>query len=261
MVLPKTTTPKPDPLPLGAPRVPRTGASFRQGSVSVFVRPRRARERFTSRRSRAPFPFMPGRSHAPVSISLKFPGAAGGRASVDRQLRCALGGVKVVRGHPSANTMGDHRPPRPLSRQAAQRSKRCGGEVGRRSVVHRSDPTESARPTRAAERKARLEGCNIYRFDPRDGSLGIVADDFRRPNGLAFSPDEKLLYIADSGFWPNPDWPHHIRAFEVTDGKLGKSRVIAEVSPGISTASRSISTATSGRARATAFTASRRTAI
>ena len=61
----------------------------------------------------------------------------------------------------------------------------------------------------------------------------IVVDDFRRPNGLAFSPDEKLLYIADSGFWPNPDWPHHIRAFEVADGKLGNSRVIAEVSPGI----------------------------
>ncbi len=60
MVLPKTTTPKPDSLPLGAPRVPRRGASFRQGSVSGFMRPRRARERFTSRRSRAPFPFMPG---------------------------------------------------------------------------------------------------------------------------------------------------------------------------------------------------------
>ena len=61
----------------------------------------------------------------------------------------------------------------------------------------------------------------------------LSSDDFRRPNGLAFSPDEKLLYIADSGFWPNPDWPHHIRAFEVADGRLKKSRVIAEVSPGI----------------------------
>jgi gluconolactonase len=76
--------------------------------------------------------------------------------------------------------------------------------------------------------------CNVYRFDPRDGSLRVVVDDFSRPNGLAFSPDESILYIADSGFWPDPKGPHHIRAFDVTgDGKLKKSRVLAEVSPGI----------------------------
>src|SRR5690606_23949841 len=76
--------------------------------------------------------------------------------------------------------------------------------------------------------------CNVYRFDPRDGSLRVVVDDFSRPNGLAFSPDESILYIADSGFWPDPNGPHHIRAFDVTqDGKLKNSRVLAEVSPGI----------------------------
>ena len=74
--------------------------------------------------------------------------------------------------------------------------------------------TASPPSTRAARRRARSAACNVYRFDPRDGSLRIVADDFKRPNGLAFSPDESLLYIADSGFWPNPDWPHHIRAFD-----------------------------------------------
>jgi gluconolactonase len=81
--------------------------------------------------------------------------------------------------------------------------------------------------------ESEIGSCNVYCFDPRDGSLRIVVDDFRRPNGLAFSPDEKLLYIADSGFWPNPDWPHHIRAFEVAGGKLGKGRVLVDVSPGI----------------------------
>jgi len=81
--------------------------------------------------------------------------------------------------------------------------------------------------------ESEIGSCNVYCWDPRDGSLRVVADDFRRPNGLAFSPDEKLLYIADSGFWPNPEWPHHIRTFEVADGKLNKGRVIAEVSPGI----------------------------
>jgi gluconolactonase len=72
----------------------------------------------------------------------------------------------------------------------------------------------------------------VFRFDPRDGSLSIVADDFRKPNGLAFSPDERLLYIADSGFIGNPDWPRHIRAFQVRDdGTLAGGRVLTEVSP------------------------------
>ncbi len=76
--------------------------------------------------------------------------------------------------------------------------------------------------------------CNVYRVDPQDGHLGVVADDFSRPNGLAFSPDERSLYIADSGFWPDPSKPHHIRAFIVgADGRLSGSRVVCEVSPGI----------------------------
>lgn len=79
-----------------------------------------------------------------------------------------------------------------------------------------------------------IGSCNVYRFDPGDGSLRIVVDDFSRPNGLAFSPDEKHLYIANSGFWPNPEAPHHIRRFDVADdGRLRNSRVLADVSPGI----------------------------
>jgi len=82
--------------------------------------------------------------------------------------------------------------------------------------------------------ESEIGACNVYRFDPRDGSLRVVADDFSRPNGLAFSPDERTLYIADSGFWPDPTKPHHIRAFDVGgDGRLGGSRVVCEVSPGI----------------------------
>lgn len=82
--------------------------------------------------------------------------------------------------------------------------------------------------------ESEIGSCNVYRFDPRDGSLTVVADDFKRPNGLAFSPDESLLYIADSGFWPNPEWPHHLRVFRVTDdGRLRDGKVLAEISPGI----------------------------
>jgi gluconolactonase len=82
--------------------------------------------------------------------------------------------------------------------------------------------------------ESEIDACNVYRFDPRDGSLRIVADDFSRPNGIAFSPDESILYIADSGFWPDPTKPHHIRAFRVgSHNRLSESRVLADVSPGI----------------------------
>lgn len=78
------------------------------------------------------------------------------------------------------------------------------------------------------------DGCYVYRADPATGDIAVVADDFVKPNGLAFSPDEGILYIADSGLSHDPEGPHHIRAFDVADdGKLGKGRVFAEVSPGV----------------------------
>jgi gluconolactonase len=74
----------------------------------------------------------------------------------------------------------------------------------------------------------------LYRFDPRDGGLEIVADDFLGPNGLAFSPDEARLYVAESGgqFDPNP--VRHIRVFDVLDDgrRLSQGRIFHEVSPG-----------------------------
>jgi gluconolactonase len=68
----------------------------------------------------------------------------------------------------------------------------------------------------------------VFRVDPHTRAVTIVADDFDKPNGLAFSPDEKILYIADSGA------PHHLKAYDVVDGKsLGKPRVFAECDAGI----------------------------
>jgi gluconolactonase len=62
---------------------------------------------------------------------------------------------------------------------------------------------------------------NVYRLDPKGGSLTVVASDFGQPNGLAFSPDESKLYIADSWSSHDPDWPAHIRSFDVgADGTL-----------------------------------------
>jgi gluconolactonase len=55
-----------------------------------------------------------------------------------------------------------------------------------------------------------------------------------KPNGLAFSPDEKTLYIADSAASHDPNAPHHIRAFDVVDGKkLTNSRVFCDIKVGI----------------------------
>jgi gluconolactonase len=74
----------------------------------------------------------------------------------------------------------------------------------------------------------------VYRFDPKAKSLTVVADDFDKPNGIAFSPDERKLYIADTGGSHDPDGAHHIRVFDVIDGrKLARGRVFAEISPGL----------------------------
>jgi len=80
---------------------------------------------------------------------------------------------------------------------------------------------------------------NVYRVDP-DGSVSCVVDDFVKPNGLAFSPDEKRLYIADSGAirgakYPETDHslPHHLRVFDVENNRLFNSRVLTEIDEGV----------------------------
>lgn len=65
----------------------------------------------------------------------------------------------------------------------------------------------------------------VYRF--KDGKVTMVADDFDMPNGLCFSPDEKKLYIADSGK------PHHIRAFDVVDNELKNGKIFCVIDKGV----------------------------
>ncbi len=78
-----------------------------------------------------------------------------------------------------------------------------------------------------------LAGCFVFRIEPDGGAPEIVADDFDRPNGICFSPDERILYVSDTGE------PGHIRALDVQDGegvsgtaRLANSRVFAVVTPG-----------------------------
>ncbi|MEA1835072.1 SMP-30/gluconolactonase/LRE family protein [Methylobacterium durans] len=72
----------------------------------------------------------------------------------------------------------------------------------------------------------------VYRLDPRDGALSVVADDFQGPNGLCFSPDERLLYVSESGLQFVEDPLQHIRVFEVGEAALSGGRIFHKVEPG-----------------------------
>jgi len=68
----------------------------------------------------------------------------------------------------------------------------------------------------------------VYRYDPGTGDTDLVADGFDKPNGLAFSPDERVLYVGDSG-----EEAHRIEAFDVVDGgRLTARRPFATIDPG-----------------------------
>jgi gluconolactonase len=78
-------------------------------------------------------------------------------------------------------------------------------------------------------------GNYVYRVDPLNGEITLVVEDCEFPNGLAFSPDEKILYVSDTGFTDREGGPHHIRAYDmVSETKPARSRVFAEINPGCS---------------------------
>ena len=74
-----------------------------------------------------------------------------------------------------------------------------------------------------------IDGCHVYRIDPKSGEVERVIDDMDRPNGLAFSADEKLLYVADTG------GPRHIRRFTVSQNGRGAKggKIFAESTSGL----------------------------
>jgi gluconolactonase len=70
-------------------------------------------------------------------------------------------------------------------------------------------------------------GDHVYRYDPSSAELAVAADGFDKPNGLAFSPDERVLYVADNG------QPHELLAFDVEIGRrLTGRRRLAVSTPG-----------------------------
>ncbi len=82
--------------------------------------------------------------------------------------------------------------------------------------------------------ESEIGACHVYRIDPHSGSVSIVADDFARPNGIAFSPDEKRLYVVDTGATHVDDGPRHIRVFDVGEnGRLTGGDIFATCTSGL----------------------------
>ena len=76
--------------------------------------------------------------------------------------------------------------------------------------------------------------CRVYRYEPLSGRLTAVTDALVAPNGLAFSRDERLLYVAELASARIPDGDHHILVFDVVDGQaLERPRVFAVIEPGL----------------------------
>ena len=74
----------------------------------------------------------------------------------------------------------------------------------------------------------------VYRIDPQTGAVQVVCDDFVKPNGLAFSPDESLLYVVDTGRTHGAENPAHMRVFDVDPaGRLSNGRVFADCTNGL----------------------------
>lgn len=82
--------------------------------------------------------------------------------------------------------------------------------------------------------ESEIGACHVYRLDPANGEVEAVITDMVRPNGLAFSPDESLLYVADTGRTHGEANPAHIRVFKVShDGAVSGGDVFADCTAGL----------------------------
>ena len=93
--------------------------------------------------------------------------------------------------------------------------------VGKDGSIYFSDPTYGRMPVFGVEREAELDFRGVYRIAP-DGGLELLVEKsmFTQPNGLCFSPDEKLLYVNDTE-------QANIRVFDIDNGKVKNMRVFA----------------------------------
>jgi gluconolactonase len=95
--------------------------------------------------------------------------------------------------------------------------------VARDRAVWFTDPPYGILPgtTEGSEGEQEYGACYVFRFDPATDELTPVVTDLVHPNGLAFSPDESLLYVADTA-GPSHGVPFRIAVYDVHDGGCDK---------------------------------------
>ena len=80
---------------------------------------------------------------------------------------------------------------------------------------------------------AEYGGCYVFRFDERRGEITPMVTDMVHPNGIAFAPDERILYVSDTGWVRDKSDPRQIRAYDVVDGQCRNGRVFIEMNDGV----------------------------
>lgn len=97
-----------------------------------------------------------------------------------------------------------------------------------------TDPLYGIQNDYEGGRQASEQPPALYRYDPAENEIRVVAGDFDGPNGLAFSPDERRLYVAETGDQTTDDPKQWIRVFDVSpDGsRLSGGDVFHKVEPG-----------------------------
>jgi gluconolactonase len=95
--------------------------------------------------------------------------------------------------------------------------------VKKDGAIYFTDPASGRSAAYGIPREQELPFQGVYRIDPVSGELTLLVDDFSKPNGLCFSPDESLLFVNDTD-------RQHIRVFELLpSGLLGEGRLFAEL--------------------------------
>ena len=101
------------------------------------------------------------------------------------------------------------------------------------SIWFTDPPFGLTQPAEGYNQPQEQPGSFVYRFHPDTGEIDVVIQEMERPNGIAFSPDETILYVTDTSQVDYPQGHHTIRAYDVVNGKyVENSRVFAIIEPG-----------------------------